>query len=479
MSLYYNISVRNAGYYNPPQTLFVGINPYGGNSIYGNDYGDTIYGESQDSLYSGTVGNNTIYGGGGSNTIYGDAYGLYGTVTAQSNTIWTDNPFVNDSSARNSIYGNAFVMGGDSTGGSDLYGNVVGNNVYDSYGNASWLYGNAYSMTDHAWGGHNTIEAFSVTSDVYGDAGGINGSTSYDSTHGYGVHAGDNTIWFLSPNGYAFGDAVSIQGLFYGGHNSIHIGNGNGQNVAAYGTADQLYGATECGSNVIVCDGSNNSFYTIGGDADTTAVYSNTSGGSNTIYAVSGNATIYGDCISNQGAFAGGHNVIVGNGSSNLTIYGDCLWNDSAYLGGYNTIYASAGNDTIYGDCATNIGDFSGGHNTIYAETGNVTMYGSATGGQNRFVFSPGTGVDQIGSWNSDGSVLQGFDQEGGAFNHAQGDVIDLHAYNLGGLQNLVTSATPSGDAVIYLPPAGASYAGQITLVGVHLQDLTASDFHF
>jgi hypothetical protein len=33
MSLFYNISVTNAGHDNPPQTLFVGSNPYGGNTI--------------------------------------------------------------------------------------------------------------------------------------------------------------------------------------------------------------------------------------------------------------------------------------------------------------------------------------------------------------------------------------------------------------------------------------------------------------
>ena len=85
-----------------------------------------------------------------------------------------------------------------------------------------------------------------------------------------------------------------------------------------------------------------------------------------------------------------------------------------------------------------------------------------------------------VGSWNSDGSVFQGFDQEGGtALNHAQGDVIDVSAYNLGGMQNLTIGTNASGDAMIYLPAWGASQPGQITLAGVHPGDLLATDFRF
>ncbi len=152
-----------------------------------------------------------------------------------------------------------------------------------------------------------------------------------------------------------------------------------------------------------------------------------------------------------------------------------------------NTIYASSTfnspfpNSTIYGDCASNAGNFSGGYNTIYAENGNVSMFGSATDGHNTFVFGPGTGVDQIGARSGNGPVLQGFDQEGGtALDHARGDVLDVSAYHLGGFQSLVIGANASGDAVVHLPPAATgSQGGQVTLVGVHPQDLTASDFHF
>jgi hypothetical protein len=491
MPLFYNISVINAGYYNPPQTLFVGANPYGGNTIYGNGYGDTIYGESQGSLYAGSIGDNTIYGGGGSNTIYGDAYGLYDTVTAVSNTIWADNPFANDGSAVNVIYGNAFVMGGDSVGGIGLYGGMLGNNIYDSYGQYSYLYGNAYYMTDHSAGGHNTIEAVSVGSTVYGDAIQISGSTSADSSYHYGVLAGGNTIYLLSHSGVVYGDASFVDGTFAGGHNAIHLIGGNQQSATVYGTAFEFEGLTangtiSCGSNVIAFGGGD---YTIYGDAAQNDVGSIVFGGNNTVVAGSGNVTIYGDCESNYGLFHGGGNTLNGSsGGGNTTIYGDCASNAGTFYGGNNTIYAGDdplsssihGNSIIYGDCASNTGTFHGGYNTIYAETANATMYGSATGGYNTFIFTPGTGIDQIGSRNADGSVFQGFDQEGGvAFNHAQGDVIDLSVYHLGGFQNLVIGASSSGDAVIYLPPpAGGSQEGQITLIGIHPQDLTASDFH-
>jgi Ca2+-binding RTX toxin-like protein len=150
---------------------------------------------------------------------------------------------------------------------------------------------------------------------------------------------------------------------------------------------------------------------------------------------------------------------------------GNCYENDGAFVGGHNTIYANAGNDVIYGDCAINVaGVLLGGHNTIYAGTGNATMYGSASAGNNTFVFGSGTGL---------GTIMD-FDQHGGVpFSHGQGDVIDVSAYHLAGFQSLSIVQNAIGDAVITLPLAGASHAGQITLVGVHASQLTASDFHF
>jgi hypothetical protein len=485
MPLYY--SVVNGGFYNPPQTLFVGSNPYGGNTIYGNAYGDQIYGESQYSLYSGTIGNNTIYGGGGNNDICGDAHALYGTVIAHSNTIWADNPYMNDPNAFNRIDGNAVLMGGDSSSGTaDLHGNVFGNTIYDSFGYTSLICGNANEMTDHAWGGHNRITAYSAYSYVYGDALQIIGSTSSDAAHGSGVQAGGNWIDFFSPKGFACGDADVIEGTFSGGHNNILIGAGT-QQEAFYGTAQEIStdvagGTITCGFNWIEFGDGNHTIY---GDVYSNPAGSNVFGGHNVVYG-DGNSTIYGECQSNYGLFYGGHNTLYGSHSGgNTTIYGDCISNTGTFHGGYNTFYGDGlgvgGNCVIYGDCVSNTGTFSGGHNTIYAQSANATMYGSATDGYNHFVFTPGTGLDQIGSRNGDGSVFQGFDQEGGAaFNHAHADVIDVSAYHLvGGFQNLVVGASPSGDAVIYLPPAGYSHAGQITLVGIHPQDLVAGDFLF
>ncbi len=283
MTLYYGISpISTASYYYVPQTPIVGSSAYGGNFIQGNSSGDLIYGETQDSLYSGAVGGNTIYGGNGSNTIYGDAYGLYGTITAHSNTIYADAPNAQDSSAVNTVYGNACVMGGDSTGGTDQSGTVVGNSIWDSVGNTSYLYGNAYSMTDHAWGGYNTIHARSYTSSTYGDAYQISGSATFDWTHGLGVHGGHNIINLdgeSSANGYAYGDAYSIAGVFDGGHNQIWI-NSN-QNATVYGTAYTLNGTINCGSNLI------NDYYsnaTIYGDAYQNLAGSNVTAGCNIIH---------------------------------------------------------------------------------------------------------------------------------------------------------------------------------------------------
>jgi serralysin len=424
------------------QPNLLGSNPNGGNIIQGGANADTIYGESSGDLFSGNVGCNLIYGGGGSNTIYGDAHGLFGNVFARGNTIWADAPNANDGFAVNTIYGNAYVMGNNAT--------AAGNFIHDSYGNTSYLYGNAYHMQDHAWGGYNTITALSSTSYVYGDAYSINCADFYELGRGYGVVAGHNTITFNSADGEACGDAHQIQGDFVGGHNTIYIG--NQQQAVVAGTADMFNGPH---GDVIQC-------------------------GWNVIYAGSGSDLIVGDVYSNSQVALGGHNTIYG-GSGTNSIYGDCRENDLSgeFHGGYNTIRAGSGAATIYGDCNVNSGGatFYGGHNTIYGGIGNAAgvqgnedIWGGWEG-SNKFVFAPGTGTVKI----------EDFDHHGYSttFNHAEGDVIDLAAYHLAGMQNLVIGANASGDAVITLPAAGASHPGQITLVGVHPGDLVASDFHF
>jgi hypothetical protein len=192
----------------------------------------------------------------------------------------------------------------------------------------------------------------------------------------------------------------------------------------------------------------------------------NVSGGSNTIYGGSGTNTIYGDCYSNSGRFMGGYNTIYA-GSGTNTIYGDCYSNsyDRAAYGGHNTIYAGSGTNTIYGDCY--MGWFGGGYNTIYAGSGTDLIWGGQ-GSHNTFVFQPGAG--QV--------TIEDFDQHWGSlFDHEQGDMIDVSAYHLGGMP--VIGADANGNALIYLPALGVdpSHLGQITLVGVHPFDLTASDF--
>jgi hypothetical protein len=446
------------------------------------------------SLLSGTVAGHTIFGGSGSHTIYGDAYGLYGTVTAQSNVIWADAPNASDGSAVNTIYGNGYLMVDDTTGS--------GNTIHDSYGATSYLYGNAYSMSDHAWGGSNTIEALSSSSWVYGDAYQITGSATADSMRGAGVSAGHNNITFESLGGSAYGDAYSIQGTFSGGHNTITT---VGTIVTVYGTAYTLgghvagldAGHAACGGNVITTEGGN-----VYGDAyqnyGTTVGGGNVIGGSpgdvhgscgtnygtftesgNTITAGWHGGSFYGSCETNSGTFSdlSGNTIWGGFNAAKLTIYGNCSTNLGTFEGGHNTIHANHGNDVIYGDCQYNAAGalFVGGHNTIYAGRGNSTMYGSVSDGHNTFVFAPGSGAPGTGQ-----NTIMDFDHHGGAaFSHAQGDVIDVTWYHLAGPQSLSIGQNANGDAVITLPSSVASHTDQITLVGVHAGQLTASDFHF
>ena len=432
-----------------PKTLFVGNNPYGGNTIQGNSYSDTIYGENTGNLYGGTVGGNTIYGGGGSNTIYGDAYGLYGSVSAHPNTIWADAPNADDSNAVNTIYGNAYDMGGYSYAGSGYYFSG-GNTIHDSHGAASYLYGNAYLMTDYAMGGRNTIYALSSTSHVYGDAYQIITAAVPDAAHmRYGVDAGWNTVYFNSANGgVVCGDAYLIEGpdalgTFTGGSNHIWMGNQQNATDQVYGSAQEVAVQNAyCGGNFIssgsgndgitgsvgvnwsVADGGGNVIY--GGSGEDGLIgacyynHGNFVGGDNTIHAGSGYDIIFGDCGTNYGRYSGGHNTIFA-GSGTEYISGDVDQNLGSCSGGYNTIFAGSGTDTIWGDCTVNNGNFSGGFNTIHAGSGTDTIWGGQQG-HDTFVFTPGTG--QV--------TIEDFDHHAGStFSHAQGDVIDLSAYHL------------------------------------------------
>jgi hypothetical protein len=274
-------------------------------------------------------------------------------------------------------------------------------------------------------------------SEVYGDALQIDGSTSYDSTHGYGVVAGGNAINFYG-NGGVCGDAGFISGDFSGGNNQIHVGGDPNfpgpQGISVFGTAEVLSGSIVCGNNVILFYG-----YDQGG----------------------ANYTIYGDAVDNYGLVSsGGKNTI--SGWNDATIYGDCFLNIGQFVGGFNTITAGTGNCTIYGDFTSNTGNFSGGHNTIYAGSGNEDIWGGQAGFDS-FVFRPGTG--QV--------TIEDFDHHAGStFSHAQGDVIDLSAYNLGGMQNLAIGANASGDAMIYLPDgslaAGSNHSRRCPPAGSH-----------
>ena len=296
---------------------------------------------------------------------------------------------------------------------------------------------------------------------IHGDRGSGALTIAGDCVNNTGqFYGGSSTIFASSGNTTIYGDCQANSGMFTGGNNAIYAGLGNAT----------IYG--ECFFN-------SGTFY---------ATYHGQPGhAANTIYDTypgSGTATIYGSCDTNEGYFsntlvwqAGSSPVgnLIYGGSNNATIWGNCQTNTGTgtFVGGYNTIHAGSGAATIYGDCQFNYGQFQGGHNTIYGGTGNAFGYQGnediwgGQGGFDTFVFKPGTG--QV--------TIEDFDHHAGStFSHAQGDAIDLSAYHLGGL---AIGANASGDAVIYLPAAGASHPGQITLVGVHPGDLQASDFHF
>jgi hypothetical protein len=329
-------------------------------TIWGGAANDTIYGDAQylgsvqnyfSDLTHGQAGSNTIYGGAGNNTIFGnvgaptappngnptDGGGLHGTAAMGGpamgghNTIYADAPNADDRTAINTIYGNAMYMYGEAQVTLDSQG--WGNHIYDSLGTQSTIYGNAFSMNQDASGGHNYIVALSLSSTVYGDAQSINDSLGGNDANvtnatPEAVMGGHNTIVFDS-QGYVYGDAKIInQGTFYGGWNTIWINDGSASKTYVFGTTASPVSSVYAGHNEIHAGAGTDTIHgdwvndTGGGNNPTPP-----SGGWNTIYAGTGTDTVYGDVEKIGTEFTGGHNTIYAGTGDSFGLQGNAdIW---------------------------------------------------------------------------------------------------------------------------------------------------------
>ncbi|MBS7541055.1 calcium-binding protein [Ancylobacter lacus] len=261
-----------------------------------------------------------------------------------------------------------------------------------------WLIGDAFTLT-YARGGDDLITG-SAQDDV-----GIYGDGMY-LLNSYG---GNDTLAGGAGNDAIAGDASYLAGS----------SDATGDNTVAYGGNDILFG--DEGADILIGDG-----YYLANSQSANAI-----GGSDTLHGGTGDDLLYGDGYSlasglNSGA-DGGNDTLYGDDGAD-TIYGDAQsigGNDPSSIGqlGYDIIDGGAGNDQLWGDYGS--------------KSSSVSL--AVGGGNDQFVFEPGSDHDTI---NDFGQQLGG----------PQGrDTIDLAAYGIHAFGDLDISGNGTAAPVIDL----------------------------
>lgn len=240
------------------------------------------------------------------------------------------------------VAGESDVLAGYARGGGNtvsLWNDIVGP------GNPASAVGDAFTVTDYARAGHNTVTV------------GTNGEAD------------------------AAGDAVTLSGYAQGGHNTVTADSGRGM-ANAYGDAFTMTDHAVGGHNTV----SGSSILPYGaslfGDAETLSGYAQ--GGHNTVTA-EGTSVMYGDAYELTDHASGGGNLLVGP-SNPAGLFGPPVAN------------------LMYGDGYELLGYASGGGNTLVSgENSNDIMWGDAAvvshfaqTRANTFVFAPSNGHDTI-----------------------------------------------------------------------------------
>ena len=326
---------------------------------------DTIFAGAGNDAIDLSNGNNYVVGGAGNDTVWGG--------TGQD-TIFTGNG--NDIIEGQG--GSDYIVGG--AGNSLIAGGTGNNTIFGGSGNDTIFSGTFSSASgpgnDYVWGGSGNSN--------------ISGAGGNDTLIG---GSGNDTIW---------GNQHGVNT----GNKYIYGGTGNDVLVAASSGNDTLIGGS---GNDTLFGGTGNDTLRAGG-AGQDSLYSGSSGGTQVLYAGSGNDLL--SAYSTTGA------ATLYGGSGTDTLYGGA-GNDVLYAGSGGTsaapteVYAGLGNDILLGgggSAVLNVEDgFSdlliggtgsdtliggAGNNTLMAGDGNTSLEGGS--GSNTYVFNVGGGADQI-----------------------------------------------------------------------------------
>ena len=173
--------------------------------------------------------------------------------------------------------------------------------------------------------------------------------------------------------------------------------------------------------------------------------------------------TLYGTSEANSSVSIYDSGKLIGT----ITAAADGTWSLQANVSG-SAVHSYTETAT---DLAGNVGSSAGvtlytpaAHNSLQGGSGNDVLIGRPNdtleggSGSDTFVFNPGSGKETISDFVAAGSTH---------------DIIELHQLGLTNFEQ-VNAAQVGKDVVITVDPHDT-----IKLVGVHLGDLTASDFHF
>jgi Ca2+-binding RTX toxin-like protein len=201
---------------------------------------------------------------------------------------------------------------------------------------------------------------------------------------------------------------------------------------------------------------------------DASEMHDQTRGGDDTL--VGGAYQNFGDAYVMDGDSRGGNDLL----SNGLFNYGDAFQMSDNARGGNDTLIGSSDGNILVGDASSMSGQSRGGNDILISGTGSDHMWGdaqfingvaasvaAATGGvvtgADTFVFSPGSGKDDIND-----------------FRQSDHDRIDVSAYGFHSLADLSISAV-GGNTVIHFDATDS-----VTLIGISDPTiLHGSDFFF
>ena len=375
----------------------------GADRFFGGAQAFNLFVGDADTMVDDTKGGNDVFvGGAGSgstagnpgNIAAGDAYVMQGEAAGG------DDMLTGGSDSFNLLLGEAEVMSESAVGGGDriVGGDAIGDYLPEEVDPGSFapyalnlLLGEAGSMDTGTRGGADQLtggSARGVDTDVFnlmsGDAVNLAGGVvaGNDVLTGGGAFAlGSGVTNFMAGDGYIMEppDGLGLVTVF--GKDTLTGGSGMDESVE--GVQNILFG--DLGFLALP----DQSPYPNSG-----VMYGAVKGGDDILYGgknLAGNY-LFGDAVSlEQGARGGDDLLVAGDAATMSVLVGDAQYIAEGARGGNDRLISGAANDWMYGDAW----DFNAG-----------------LGGADRFVFSPGNGLDRILD-----------------FDASQGDKIDLKAF--------------------------------------------------